>query len=44
LQGIKNIHRPDADVKRFTTPEEMMTFIQDIRKSDAVNYIKPEKQ
>ncbi len=44
LQGIENIHRPDANVKRFTTPEEMMRFIQDIRKSDAVNYIKPEKQ
>jgi peptide deformylase len=44
LQGIENIHRPDADVKKFATPEEMMAFIQDVKKSDTVNYISPERQ
>lgn len=42
LQGIENIHRSDAEVKEFTTLEEMMAFIQDVKKDDAVNYIKPE--
>jgi len=44
LQGVENIHRSDAEVKEFTTLEEMVAFIEDIKKGDAVNYIKPEFQ
>lgn len=44
LEGIENIHRPDADVKEFATSEEMMAFIQGVKKSDAINYLKPERQ
>lgn len=44
LEGIENIHRPDADVKRFTTQEEMMAFIQEVKKKDTINYITPERQ
>ena len=44
LQGIENIHRPDADVKEFATSEERMAFIQEIKKSDVANYTQPEKQ
>lgn len=44
LQGIQNIHRPDVDVKEFATSEEIMTFIQEVKKGDAAHYIEPEKQ
>lgn len=44
LQGIENIHRPDADVKKFTTQEDLMLFIQEVKKGDIINYIEPEKQ
>lgn len=44
LKGIENIHRADAKVKEFATPEELLTFIQEVKKGDVVNYIDPEKQ
>lgn len=44
LQGIGNIHRPDANVKELPTSEGMMAFIQEIKKDDAAHYIEPEEQ
>jgi peptide deformylase len=42
LDGLENIHRQDAQVKNFATLEELATFITEVKRGDAVNYIKPE--
>lgn len=41
LQGVINITRRDAVVKEFMTHEEMMSFIQEIKKMDSGYYKKP---
>lgn len=42
LQGIENIHREDAIVKDFPTKEEMLKFMQEVKKEDSLRYKKPE--
>lgn len=42
LDGLENIHRPDAKVKHFSTQEELAAFITEVKRGDAVNYIEPE--
>lgn len=41
LQGIENIYREDAIVMDFTTKEEMLTFMQQVKKEDSLRYNKP---
>lgn len=41
LQGIVNIDRADAIVKSFNQKEDMLNFIQEIKKEDASHYKKP---
>ncbi len=41
LQGIENIDREDAIVLDFTTQEEMLSFMQEVKKEDSVHYKKP---
>lgn len=41
LQGIENIDREDAIVKIFDTKEEMMSFMQQVKKEDSDHYKKP---
>ncbi len=42
LQGIENINRQDATVKEFSTKEEMLDFLQQVKKEDSLNYKKPD--
>jgi peptide deformylase len=42
LQGIENIHREDAEVREFTSKDDLMLFINDVKKGDVIHYIKPE--
>lgn len=42
LQGIENIDREDAIVKTFDTKEELMAYMQEIKKEDSAHYNKPQ--
>lgn len=42
LKGIVNVNRQDADVQSFETAEELSAFMVEVRKKDALVYIKPE--
>jgi peptide deformylase len=42
LQGIENIHKENATIKNFTTQDELVEFITQVKQGDVVNYIKPE--
>lgn len=42
LLGIENIHRNDAEVREFASKDDLTLFINDVKKGDVVNYIKPE--
>lgn len=42
LQGIETIDREDAVVKEFANKEELMSFLQEVKKEDAARYKKPE--
>lgn len=41
LQGIENICREDAVVKTFASKEEMLKFMQEVKKEDSKHYKKP---
>ena len=41
LQGYVNICRKDAEVKRFESKQDFITFIQEVKKQDAARYTKP---
>ncbi|MFS8562907.1 MAG: peptide deformylase [Rhabdochlamydiaceae bacterium] len=41
LQGIEGIEREDAIVMDFTTREEMLSFMQQVKKEDSSRYKKP---
>jgi peptide deformylase len=41
LQGIVNIYRADAEIKEFTTKEELLCFMQAVKKEDAARYKNP---
>lgn len=41
LQGIENIDREDAVVMDFTTREEMLDFMRQVKKEDSLSYKKP---
>jgi peptide deformylase len=41
LQGIENIDREDAVVMDFTTKEEMLEFMMQVKKEDSLRYKKP---
>jgi len=43
LQGITNIERKDALVRAFDTKEEMLLFMSQVKKEDALRYKKPSK-
>lgn len=42
LEGIENIHRKDAEIKTFETRESLLTFMNEVKKHDTVQYIKPQ--
>jgi peptide deformylase len=42
LQGVVNINRPDVEVKSFATDQELANFMIEVRKTDALVYLKPE--
>lgn len=41
LQGIENIDRLDAEIKDFDSREELLSFLQDVKKADANHYKPP---
>jgi len=41
LQGVKNIDRKDALIKAFNSKEELLSFMQEVKKRDAARYKKP---
>jgi peptide deformylase len=41
LQGVENIDRKDALVKSFEHREDLLEYLQEIKKADATSYIKP---
>lgn len=41
LQGIENIDRSDAIVKEFSSKEEAISFMQQVKKEDSLHYKKP---
>lgn len=42
LQGVEVIDREDAVVREFPNKEELMSFLQEVKKEDAARYKKPE--
>jgi peptide deformylase len=42
LQGIENIDREDAVVMEFRSKEEMLDFMQQVKKEDSLRYKKPD--
>jgi peptide deformylase len=41
LQGIKNIDREDAIVKAFDSKEDLLNYLQEVKKEDSNHYLKP---
>lgn len=41
LQGIVNIYRPDAEVKKFNSKAELIEFMKQVKRNDEIRYIKP---
>jgi peptide deformylase len=41
LQGIENIDREDAVIKDFTSREEMLSFMQQVKNEDSLRYKRP---
>lgn len=41
LQGIENIDREDATIKSFDSKEELINYMQEIKKEDSEHYKKP---
>ena len=41
LQGIKCIDRPDAITKSFDSREELLAYLQEVKKQDSTRYIQP---
>jgi len=41
LQGVENIDREDAIVKDFASEEEMLSFMEQVKKEDSRRYKKP---
>jgi peptide deformylase len=41
LQGIECIDRPDAITKSFDSKEELLAYLQEVKKEDSTRYIKP---
>jgi peptide deformylase len=41
LQGVENIDREDAVIMDFTTEEEMMNFMSQVKKEDSLRYKRP---
>lgn len=41
LQGIENIERCDAQIKEFDSRENLLKFLQNVKKEDSVHYKKP---
>jgi peptide deformylase len=44
LQGVENVDREDAVVRDFANEEEMMNFMQQVKKEDSLRYKKPSEQ
>lgn len=44
LQGVENIDREDAVVQDFSSEEEMMSFMQQVKKEDSLRYKKPNEK
>lgn len=42
LQGIENIDRKDAIVKDFSSKEEMLEFMQQVKREDSLHYKRPD--
>jgi peptide deformylase len=43
LQGIENISKPEASVKKFRNKEALAKFMKKVKKADSVNYTKPKE-
>jgi len=41
LQGIECIDRPDAITKSFDSREELLAYLQEVKKQDSTRYIQP---
>jgi peptide deformylase len=41
LQGIENIERDDAQIKEFDSRENLLAFLQNVKKEDSAHYKKP---
>jgi peptide deformylase len=44
LQGIENIDREDAIVKAFDSKEELLKYMQDVKKEDSTHYKNPNSE
>jgi peptide deformylase len=43
LDGIENIHKADAQTRKFDSHEEVISFITEVKKGDQAHYIQPRK-
>lgn len=41
LQGIENIERSDAQIKKFDSRESLLDFLQNVKRDDSLRYKKP---
>lgn len=41
LQGVENIDRKDSLVKSFESREELIAYLQEVKKEDSTRYVKP---
>jgi peptide deformylase len=41
LQGIVNIERSDAMIKKFSNEEKLLSFLQMVKNEDSVHYKNP---
>jgi peptide deformylase len=41
LQGMTNIERSDATIRKFNSKKELLSFLQTVKNEDAVKYKKP---
>ncbi len=41
LQGLVNVYRSDAEVKKFNSKAELVEFMKQVKRNDEIRYIKP---
>ena len=43
MDGIENIHKADAQIRKFNNHQELIAFLSEVKKGDQAHYIQPRR-